>query len=1155
MAVKFLNGIDVDGSMNIAASDVPNLDASKITSGTLSANRIPDLSGTYQPAGDYLTLETAETSFQPIGNYLTSTSALDANRISSGTLDGARMPWNTNDGFTGTYSIVWRATNDLYTSSWLQVRGTDDALLTRKIVAGDNPIEARSIGFADAGLLFQDNDSYKCIHPTTMDGTAHSNSISLGWSNNKWKDGYFAGILYANGGNSNEWNAAYDWGNHASAGYLTSLPAHNHDTLYDALGSAAAVNDRIDSEVLPQVTDNATGVGNNRDEITALGSAALLKAGGTMTGGLVASGGISGLTLSNGISGSNFNITGVNELVINDPGEGIRFTSGSSGDITLSIVDDSSDNRLNLSGTGASFSINNATVATQSWVTSQGYLTSIPSTYATDAEVSTAVGAVNERIDTEVFDAINGVAGSIPTNNNQLTNGAGYITSADGGNAQTLDGINSTSFLRSDANDTATGLLVFNGGIQVLSGTGGGQFRLKRNSGSNTGDDVFDMHMDDGNIYFDIDNDNDGDSSGFAFRYKTAGSYSNLLNFSSSSITYKGNSLATTSYVDTAVSNLVASAPGALNTLNELAAALGDDANFSTTVTNNIAAVDARIDNEVFPALGDIQTAVDAAQATADSKLGATAKAADSNLLDGINSTSFLRSDQNDTMSGVLTITGNNGVSKLRLEGTTPTIDLDDADGDSFYIHVNSNNFYVLTDRDGGGNYGNWETPHPLSLEADTNSTYLWGNKVGTAAYQNTSAFDSAGSAAAVSTALNERIDTEVFGAIGDVAGTIPTNNNQLTNGAGYITSADGGNADTVDGYQASQLWRRTGATNATVGGGWVTVAHAGQGGRWSGEVIVTDGESGDHSFIRIHWMRSYQDSNFTVLNCGGHANRITGARVLYQTSDNTYGWKYLQVYVTTSSNYYVRITQEGDTPNFSTITAVTPVVENTKSGYAVHGSELTGLENASLAAEEGIKVGGTVYTNSHGDSSQWNTAYGWGNHASAGYLTSIPSDYVRQGQDIVSGNIHPVGDREQLLGLDSNRWQVVFCEILDSAGQHEKNLQNPAGETSVADYATGTVMVWENGKNVPCNTYANHMRMGIAVENVDSPMIQGAEPVLVTGSVSEGDYLVTSTTTGHAIAVSRDTVKQEQLWDCVIGKALEDGEGESHLIKTWVTI
>ena len=46
---------------------------------------------------------------------------------------------------------------------------------------------------------------------------------------------------------------------------------------------------------------------------------------------------------------------------------------------------------------------------------------------------------------------------------------------------------------------------------------------------------------------------------------------------------------ATESYVTTAVSNLVDSAPTALNTLNELAAALGDDANFSTTISNTIA--------------------------------------------------------------------------------------------------------------------------------------------------------------------------------------------------------------------------------------------------------------------------------------------------------------------------------------------------------------------------------------------------------------------------------------------------------------------------------------------------------------------------------------------------------------------------------------
>lgn len=47
--------------------------------------------------------------------------------------------------------------------------------------------------------------------------------------------------------------------------------------------------------------------------------------------------------------------------------------------------------------------------------------------------------------------------------------------------------------------------------------------------------------------------------------------------------------VATTAYTDTAVSNLVDSSPGALNTLNELAAAINDDASFSTTMTNNLA--------------------------------------------------------------------------------------------------------------------------------------------------------------------------------------------------------------------------------------------------------------------------------------------------------------------------------------------------------------------------------------------------------------------------------------------------------------------------------------------------------------------------------------------------------------------------------------
>jgi len=47
--------------------------------------------------------------------------------------------------------------------------------------------------------------------------------------------------------------------------------------------------------------------------------------------------------------------------------------------------------------------------------------------------------------------------------------------------------------------------------------------------------------------------------------------------------------IASTQFVRTEISNLVSSAPSTLDTLNELATALGNDANFSTTVTNSLA--------------------------------------------------------------------------------------------------------------------------------------------------------------------------------------------------------------------------------------------------------------------------------------------------------------------------------------------------------------------------------------------------------------------------------------------------------------------------------------------------------------------------------------------------------------------------------------
>jgi hypothetical protein len=119
-------------------------------------------------------------------------------------------------------------------------------------------------------------------------------------------------------------------------------------------------------------------------------------------------------------------------------------------------------------------------------------------------------------------------------------------TATNAANAALLDNIDSSQFLRSDTADTATGLITLNGGLEVLSGTGGGKLRIKRNDSSTDGDDIADIHLDDTNWYFDFDNDDDNDSSDFKFRFKTGDSYSNLLTFNNSTIQYKGNTILTT---------------------------------------------------------------------------------------------------------------------------------------------------------------------------------------------------------------------------------------------------------------------------------------------------------------------------------------------------------------------------------------------------------------------------------------------------------------------------------------------------------------------------------------------------------------------------------------------------------------------------------
>ena len=96
------------------------------------------------------------------------------------------------------------------------------------------------------------------------------------------------------------------------------------------------------------------------------------------------------------------------------------------------------------------------------------------------------------------------------------------------------------------------------------------------------------------------------------------------------------------SYTDAAIAALSDSAPATLNTLNELADALGDDANFSTTVTNSIATK--------LPLAGGAMTGAITTNSTFDGRDVAT----DGSKLDGIEASADVTDATNVTAAGAV---------------------------------------------------------------------------------------------------------------------------------------------------------------------------------------------------------------------------------------------------------------------------------------------------------------------------------------------------------------------------------------------------------------------------------------------------------------------------------------------------------------------
>ena len=99
----------------------------------------------------------------------------------------------------------------------------------------------------------------------------------------------------------------------------------------------------------------------------------------------------------------------------------------------------------------------------------------------------------------------------------------------------------------------------------------------------------------------------------------------------------------------------------------------------------------------------------------------------------------------------------------------------------------------------------------------------------------------------------------------------------------------------------------------------------------------------------------------------------------------------------------------------------------------------------------------------------------------------------------------------------------------------------------------TGIIVVWSKDGLEPCVKAYDNLVMGVIKKGRDVPIVLGAEPVLLTGRIKLGDYIVTSKKIGHGMAISEKMFFNKNLFGKVIGQALEDAEGESVLVKCMI--
>ena len=432
---------------------------------------------------------------------------------------------------------------------------------------------------------------------------------------------------------------------------------------------------------------------------------------------------------------------------------------------------------------------------------------------------------------------------TIPTNNNQLTNGAGYVTA-------------NTQLSNEQVQDIVGGMVSGNteSGITVTYEDSDGTLDFSVASQTdNNFTTTLKNKLDGIEASADVTDATNVNAAGAVMNSdSTTASMSFVIdedNMSSNSATKVPTQQSVKAYVDSEVSSLVDAAPGALDTLNELASAINDDANFSTTITNSIATklplaggtmtgnivmsgtetVDGRDLSADGTKLDGIETGATADQTKAD----IDALGIDADQLDGQEGSYYLNynnftntptipTNNNQLTNGAGYVTSNTQLSNEQVQDIVGGM-----------VSSNTESGITVTYQDGDGTLD-----FSVASQTDNNFTTTLKNKLDGIEASATADQSAAEIRTLVESATDSNVFTdadhsklngieasatadqtaaEILTAIKTVDGagsgldadlldgqqgshylnynnftntpTIPTNNNQLTNGAGYVTS------------------------------------------------------------------------------------------------------------------------------------------------------------------------------------------------------------------------------------------------------------------------------------------------------------------------------------------------------------------------------